>query len=136
MHSRQQEVPLRVAAGGPGEGVEPSVRLAVVLLLLQVSRATLGALTARQEPLSSPQLIKHSTLTLHLQSKDCLPSAEVEKTAVSAVWGAPTQKRESEEGESSIEGALALDARVMKHNKPILLAGDPRTTWPSLKSWS
>ena len=118
---------LRVAAGGPGELlVEPSVRLAVVLLLLQVSRATSGRSDRHEKtPLLTPQLIKHNTLTLHFQSKDCLPSAEVEKTAVSAVWGAPSQRRENEEGESSIEGALALDPRLMKHNKPMLLAGDP-----------
>ena len=118
---------LRVAAGGPGEWlVEPSVRLAVVILLLQVSRASSGRADMQERsPLSTPQLIKHSSLTLHFQSKECLPSPEVEKTAVTAVWGAPSQKRESEEGESSIEGALARDTRLMKHNKPILLAGDP-----------
>ena len=106
--------------------MEPSVRLAVVILLLQVSRASSGRADMQERsPLSTPQLIKHSSLTLHFQSKECLPSPEVEKTAVTAVWGAPSQKRESEEGESSIEGALARDTRLMKHNKPILLAGDP-----------
>ena len=104
--------------------IEASVRLAVVVQLLQVFKEASGR-AERRQPLGSPQLIKYSSLTLHFQSAH-LPSAEVEKTATAAVWGAPQQKRatQGEEGERTV--AAGLDScGVMRHAKPLLIAGDP-----------
>ena len=74
--------------------------------------------------MNSPQLLKFSSLTLHFQSLH-LPSSEVEKTSTAAVWGSPQQKQPSqgEDGESTI--AMGLNSCVMRHNKPLLIAGDP-----------
>lgn len=115
---------LKVATSGAGEMLlASSVRLGVVVQLLQVFKEASGR-GERRGPMASPQLIKYSSLKLHFQSPH-LPSAEVEKTATSAVWGSPSQRRapQGEEGESTL--AAGLGAFVMKHAKPLLVTGEP-----------
>ena len=64
---------LKVATSGAGDVlIEASVRLAVVVQLLQVFKEASGR-AERRQPLASPQLIKYSSLTLHFQSRRTCP---------------------------------------------------------------